>query len=326
MGSKVRMTIMVGDYDITRPILDGTVQPQGVDLTVLTAPSPPRHWRMLKHREFDAAELSMGSYVTRRGRGEDDLVAIPVFPHRRFRHGYVFASARSDIRRPSDLSGAAIGIRSWQTTAGVWLRGILGEHHGLALDQVRWVAQDSEDVPLDLPPGVHVDRVPAGRTITEMCVEGELAGLIYPEIPGPIRRNEGTIRRVFHNPKSAEQEYYRTTGIFPIMHTVAIRAELLAAHPWIARNLFDAFQEAKRLAYERMEDPRTVSLAWLRALIEEERALLGRDPWEYGLSDRNRRTLERFLGYAGEQGMVGRDVTVDGLFYPSTLETPPRSV
>jgi 4,5-dihydroxyphthalate decarboxylase len=322
----VKMTIMVGDYDITRPILDGTVRPQGIDLTVLTAPSPPRHWRMLKHREFDAAELSMGSYVTRRGRGTDDLVAIPVFPHRRFRHGYVFASTRSGIERPSDLSGTAIGIRSWQTTAGVWLRGILAEHHGLALDQIRWVAQDSEDVPLDLPPGVTVDRVPEGRTITDLCAEGELAGLIYPEIPRQIRRNEGTIRRVFEDPKSAEQAYYRSTGIFPIMHTVAIRAELLAEHPWIARNLFDAFQESKRRAYERMEDPRTVSLAWLRALIEEERALLGPDPWEYGLSARNRTTLQKFLGYARDQGMVPGDLTVEGLFYPSTLESPPQAV
>jgi 4,5-dihydroxyphthalate decarboxylase len=323
---KIPLTVMLGDYDITRAVFDGTAEPQGVDLTVLTAPSPQRHWRMLKHGEFDAAELSLGSYVTRRARGMDDLVAIPVFPHRRFRHGYVFVSGKADVTTAADLAGTSVGLRSWQVTAGVWLRGILAEHHGLALDEVRWVTQDDEDEPLDLPPRLRVDRVPAGATVTGMCADGELAGLIYPEIPGQVERDEGTIRRLFPDPKQAEQDYFRTTGIFPIMHVVAIKAEVLDRHPWVARNLMETLEQAKQLAYRRMRDPRTVSLAWLRALQEEERALLGPDPWEYGLSAANRANIETFLAYAADQGMGTGGLTADDLFHPGTREIPPSFV
>jgi len=323
----IPLTMMVGDYDITRPLLDGTVTPQGLHLTVLTAPSPQRHWRMLKHREFDIAELSFGSYVARRGRGQHDLVALPVFPHRRFRHGYVFASGSADVTTPADLAGRSVGLRSWQTTAGVWLRGILAEHHGLPVESVRWVTQDGEDEPLTLPPGIGLERVPDGSTVTGMCAAGELAGLIYPEIPKAIAAADGTMRRLFAEPKQAEQAYYRHTGIFPIMHVVAVRAEVLEQHPWLARTLMDAFEQAKQHAYRRMQDPRTISLAWLRALQDEERALLGADPWEYGLSQRNRANVETFLGYARAQGVVADPgLSVDDLFAPSTLERPPAFV
>ena len=326
MTRKIPLTIMLGDYDITRPILDGTVEPQGIELTVLTAPSPQRHWRMLKHDEFGAAELSLGSYVARRARGVRDLVAIPVFPHRRFRHGYVFVSQKADVSGAADLAGRRVGLRSWQVTAGVWLRGILAEHHGLVLDRVGWVTQDDEDEPLSLPPELRVERVPSGRTVTGMCADGDRAGLIYPEIPGQVARDEGTIRRLFPDPKKAEQDYFRATGIFPIMHLLAVRADVLERHPWIARNLMQAMEEAKRLAYRRLQDPRTVSLAWLRALQDEERALLGPDPWQYGLSAANRSTLEAFLRYSREQGMGAESLTVDDLFHPATREAPPDFV
>jgi 4,5-dihydroxyphthalate decarboxylase len=324
--SRVRLTLAVGDYDLTRPLIDGAVQPQGVDLLTLAYPSPQRHWRMLKHAEFDAAELSLGSYVARRSRGEDDLAAIPVFPHRRFRHGYAFVSSASGVRAPADLVGQAVGVRSWQTTAGVWLRGILAEHHGLPIERVRWIAQDAEDVPLTLPGGVVLERVPDGGNVTELCARGDIAGLIYPELPRQVLAGDGSIRRLFEQPRDAEQAYYAATGIFPIMHVVAVRAELLAAHPWLARNLVDVFEDAKRRAYRRLQDPRTVSLAWLRALQEEERAILGPDPWRYGLDAANRNTLDRFLVYARQQGVAARVLTPDELFHPSTTERPPAYV
>lgn len=323
MSTRLPLTMMVGDYDLTRPLLDGTVVPQGVEPIVLTAPSPQRHTRMLRYREFDVAELSLGSYVARRSRGQDDLVAIPVFPHRRFRHGYVFASTRRDPQGVPELNGASVGVRNWQVTAGIWLRGILAEHHGLRLSDVDWVSQDAEDVPLTLPADIRVRPVPPGETVTGMCAAGELTGLIYPEIPRQLRAGEAGIRRLFADPKRTEQDYFRATGIFPIMHVVALRAELLERHPWLGRTVMDAFEEAKRRAYARLEDPRTVSLAWLRALQEEERELLGPDPFAYGFGEANARNLETFLVYAREQGVASAELTAEKLFHPGTTERLP---
>jgi 4,5-dihydroxyphthalate decarboxylase len=324
--SKVQLTLACGDYDITRPLVDGAVAPQGVDLVKMTYASPQRHWRMLKHAEFDIAEMSLGSYVALRSRGEQDLIAVPVFPHRRFRHGYAFLSAAAGVREATDLNGLDVGVRSWQTTAGVWLRGILAEHHGLDLNSVRWVAQDSEDIELQLPPGLRLDPVPDGGNVVDLCVEGKIAGLIYPELPGPVLAGEPTIRRLFADPRQAEQDYFRQTGIFPIMHVVAIRAEVADRYPWLPRNVMDAFEAAKTAAFRRLQDPRTVSLAWLRALQEEERALLGPDPWHYGLDERNTHVLGTFLRYALEQGVAARELRPAELFHPATVERPPAYV
>lgn len=325
MSVRFPLTLAVGNYDINRGLIDGTVQAQGMDLTVLVYPSPQRHWRMLLNREFDVCELSMGSYVTLRSRGETDLIAIPVFPHRRFRHGYVFGSAAAGVRSPEQLAGGAVGIRSWQTTAGVWGRGILEERHGVDLSSIRWVAQDADDVAVSLPADLVLERVAEGDAVTDLCAAGRLEGLIYPELPDQVKADDGTILRLFDDPKQAEQEYFRETGIFPIMHTVVIRAELLEDRPWIARNLFEAFQQSKQRAYAWLQDPRVVSLAWLRALIEEERELLGPDPWAYGIKA-NRTVLETFLRYAHRQGLATGDLDVEDLFHPSVLAEPPAYV
>jgi 4,5-dihydroxyphthalate decarboxylase len=324
--SSLRITVATGDYDITRPLVDGAAKASGIDVVGLTMASPQRHWRMLMNREFDVAELSLGSYSARVSRGEDDLVAIPAFPHRRFRHGYAFTSTASGIDRPDQLVGKRVAVRNWQTTAGVWLRGILDEYHGLPVESVQWMAQDDEDVPMSLPPDISLERVAAGAAVTDLCAEGTVDGLVYPELPRQVIDDDGTIRRLFDDPKAAEQEYYRQTSIFPIMHVVAIKAELVAQYPWLPRTLLDAFTESKRLGMARLNDPRSVSLAWLRALQEEERALLGPDPWRYGLDDVNQNTLETFLRYAERQGVTARKVGVEELFHPSTLADVPHYV
>ena len=321
---RVPLSIATGDYDITRPILDGAVTVDGVDLIPMKMASPERHWRTLVNHEFDIAELSLGSFVAQAGRDYCEFVAVPAFPHRRFRHGYVIVTGKSDARSADELAGTAIGVRSWQTTAGIWLRGILAEHHGLATESVRWVAQDAEDVPLALPPGIRLESAPAGRTVTEMCAAGDLAGLVYPEIPAQVRDGSGAIRRLFESPKKIEQEYFAQTGIFPIMHVVVIRAELVERYPWLPRAVLDLFTKAKDLARDRLRDPRTVSLAWLRALQEEEKALLGPDPWNYGYNPTNVHTLATFLEYACQQGVVARRLDPRELFHPTTLADVPR--
>jgi 4,5-dihydroxyphthalate decarboxylase len=325
--SPLRLTIAVGDYDLTRPLLDGTVECQGLELIALTMPSPQRHWRMFVHREFDIAEVSLGSYSAALSRGARDFVGIPVFPHRRFRHGYVFGSAAAGVQTPEDLAGQSVGVRSWQTTAGIWQRGILSDYHGVRLQDVTWISQDDEDVPLDLPSSIRLDRVPEGRTVEELCVTGDTAGLLYPEVPRSFRpENTGPIRRLFPDAKRAEIDYFKRTAIFPIMHLVVIRRAIVESYPWVPRTMVDAFEAAKRSAMQRLSDPRTVSLAWLQAAQEEQLAVMGSDPWRYGLGESNRHTLTTFLRYAAEQGVAARELDPDELFHPSTIAEAPHYV
>lgn len=325
MTERLPVTLAVGDYDLTAPLIRGEVSPQGVALTVLTYPTPQRNWRMVRNLEFDVAEISLASYVARRSRGIDDIVAIPVFLHRRFRHGYVFLPAASAARTPKDFRGGRIGVRIWANTAAVWVRGILAEYHGLALGDVTWVAQDREDVPfeLDLPTDVLVERVPDGATVTGMCAAGEIQALVYPEIPRPVLDGDGTLRRLFADFKEREMAYFRDTGIFPIMHVLGIRSKLVDANPWLPRNLLEVFNEAKCLAMRRLEDPRTVSLAWSGDLHEEERRVLGPDPWEYGLSPTNRATLDTFLEYSHRDGVARKRLIPEELFHPASIDELP---
>jgi 4,5-dihydroxyphthalate decarboxylase len=323
--SSLQLGIALGDYDINRPLIDGAVSPQGVELIPTVKSSPERHWRMLIHEEFDICEMSMGSFAALRGRGDDRFVGIPVFPHRRFRHSFIFVSRARGIQRAEELRGTRVGVRSWQTTAGIYMRGFLADHYGLPLDSVEWVAQDGDDVPIDLPEGVSLTRVPDGRTVTEMCASGELAALLYPEIPDEVHEQTGRIVRLFSDPRAEEEAHFRRTGIFPIMHLVVIRRALVEKHPWLCRNLVAAFDEAKTLAMTRLRDPRTVSLAWLRWLIEHERALLGDDPWVNGLAP-NHHVLETFLRYAVEQGVSATQLRPEELFHPSVIDDPPGYV
>jgi 4,5-dihydroxyphthalate decarboxylase len=181
-------------------------------------------------------------------------------------------------------------------------------------------------VPVALPSGLDLSRVASGEAVTKLCADSAIEGLLYPELPPQVLEANGTIRRLFTDPKTAEQDYFRCTGIFPIMHLVAIRAELVEQFPWLPRTLCEVFDGAKRLAMQRLDNPRTVSLAWLRALQEEERALLGSDPWHYGLNEANRSTLEVFLRYAHEQGVTPRAVNVAELFSRSVTEAIPTYV
>jgi 4,5-dihydroxyphthalate decarboxylase len=322
---RLALSLAVGDYDINQALLRGEVAPQGVDLTVITAPSPERHWRMLRNGEFDACELSLGSTIAAHDRGEPALVAIPAFPHRRFRHGYVFVSAASGIGSPKDLEGRRVGVRTWQTTAGLWARGILQDDHGVDLRSIEWVAQDDEDIPLQDGHGFRIARAPAGREVTAMLEAGELDGLIYPELPASVRRGDPRVRRLFADPKAAEIDYVTRTGFFPLMHTVVIRREVVEANPWLSRELLAAFQASKDRAFEAMRDPRRVSLAWFAEAMAEQRRILGDDPWAYDFAP-NRAALETMIRWSHEQGMISRRFSPEDLFADSTLEAPPRYV
>jgi 4,5-dihydroxyphthalate decarboxylase len=312
----LELTLAVGRYAITEALLDGSVRPQGVTFRALTMPSPERHWRMLRHREFDVCELSLAGYTKAFGRDPQGSAALPVFPHRRYRHGYVFTSVDSGVHSPADLADCAVGLRTWGTTAGLWVRGMLQDDFGLDLRSIRWVTESAESAG---PPGggYTVVRAPAGVGLPDLLERGQLQAIIYPErLRGP------GIRCLFEDAWAEERAYARRTGLFPIMHLVAVRPELLEAHPWLANELVAAFEAAKQSAYRRAANPRWLPLAWGEQAMAEQREVLGGDPWVYGLAE-NQRTLETALRYCHEQGLLDGPVAAADLFWPSTRDRPP---
>jgi len=314
MSRKLHLTLATGDYESIRALKEGTVQPDGIELTVLTdMTSDTRHWRMLRNREFDIAELSMSNYLMAKYTGLP-FTAIPVFLHRRFRHGFIFLNTSKGIKKPADLLGRKIGLRNFQATANLWIRGILEHEHGLPHRSVHWLKQDEEEVDWTPPADLDIQRIPAGKSIEKMLMEGELDALIHPEIIQPILDKDHRVSRLFPNYRDLEIDYYKRTEIFPIMHTTAIKQEIVDKYPWVAINLMQAFEESKKAAYKRMENPRIVPLAWFRSFLEEQEELLGHDPWVYGLGEMNRNSLETLMQYSREQGLLGRKMSLEELF------------
>jgi len=315
---RLHLSLACGDYEITRPLVEGVVQPEGIDLTVLTGPMPERNWRMSRFEEFDVCEYSLSGYVIARSQGRA-FTAIPVFLHRRFRHSYIFVNTRA-VRGPQDLAGKRVGLREWLATAGVWARGILKHEYGVPTETIRWFTKDEEDVPLEFARFQHhrVERLAGDRHVDELLRAGELDAVIYPETLPSIRQRRPEVARLFPDPKAEEIAYYRRTGIFPIMHLTVIKDAVLRQHPWVARSLFKAFEEAKQVAYARMRDPRRFPYAWIMLLGEEQEEILGADPWAYGVEP-NRQVLETFLQYAVEQELAPARFAVEELFHPSVL-------
>jgi 4,5-dihydroxyphthalate decarboxylase len=314
MSRKIHLTLATGDYESIRALKEGSIQPDGIELTVLTdMNSDARHWRMLRNREFDVAELSMSNYLMARYTGLP-FTAIPVFLHRRFRHGFVFLNAAKGITQPKDLIGKKVGLRNFQATANLWIRGILEHEHGVPHRSIEWLKQDDEEVDWTPPRDLRIQRVAPGKNVEKMLVEGELDALVHPELIQPILDRDKRVTRLFPNYRDLEMDYFKRTGIFPIMHTTAIKLEIVDKHPWVPINLMQAFQASKRAAYRRMENPRIVPLAWFRHFLEEQEEILGTDPWPYGLTESNRKNLETLMQYSQEQGLLGRKMALEELF------------
>ncbi len=320
--AKLRLTLACGDYDLTRALIDGKVQPEGIELISLTMPSPERHWRMIRHKEFDVCEFSMCQYLVSKAQGEP-LIAIPVFPHRRFRHSYIFINAQAGIKSPKDLEGKRVGMRSSQNTAGLWIRGMLQHYYRVALKKIQWITQDEEPVSTKSKTGLRTERVAPGRNIDDMLVRGELAAAIYPDLLPSFSRGDKAVKRLFDDPAAEEMRYFKDTGFFPIMHTVVIKQAVVDEFPWVAKSLQTAFQQAKDICFRRMEDPRKVSLAWFMHHWEEQKRILGQDPWVYGLEE-NRKSLESMSVYAYEQGLIPRKFILEELFIQSAAEKSPH--
>ena len=321
--AKLALTLACGDYDRTRALTTGAVQPAGVELNVVTLEPEAMFYRMARFREFDVSELSLSSYTVLRGRGEP-LVAIPAFPSFSFRHSSIFVGADAGIREPGDLFGKRVGVPKYHMTAAVWIRGTLEDEYGVAPKDVHWFEGGEgarvKEVDLTLPADVRKDAVPADRNLGDMVAAGELDAFIGARRPTAFA--SGRVRRLFPDFRRVERAYYEKTGIFPIMHTVVLKEELAQRHPWLPRSLYDAFVEAKRLAYQRLDFTAAlpVSLPWLVAEVEETRALMGDDPFPYGVA-RNRKTLETLAGYTFRQGLAPRHLSVEEMFCEPLLAT-----
>ena len=323
----IPLTLACGPYDRTLALALGDVRPAGIDLTYLRLQPHPEaiFWRMNRHHEFDPAEMSLSSYLLRRSRGDESLQAIPVFPSRFFRHGSVFVNTAAGIERPEDLKGKRVGVPEYQITAVVWIRAFLEEDYGVRPSDIHWLqggverAGRVEKIEIQIP-GVEIRPIGEERTLSSMLAAGELDALMAA---GPPSSFDGQrVRRLFPDFRAVEIEYFRRTGIFPIMHTVVIRRDVLERYPWAARNLYDGFCEAKRLAMADLDSSAralATSLPWQIAEVEATRALMGDDYWPYGLEP-NRKTLEAFARYSHAQGLAERLVPIEELFVPSTLD------
>ena len=312
--SNIHLTLACGDYEIVRALKEGAVKVDGVDLTVLTdIDSSTRHWRFLRNREFDVAEVSASSYLLARDNGME-IEGIPVFLHRRFRHEFVFVNTKKGIRSPKDLIGKKVGVKSFQVSAILWMRGILEHEYGVPHKSIHWHSEIDEDVEFTPAPDLKWTRLSHDQTLEEMLVAGELDAVIHSDIIEPSLQGDPNVGRLFDDYKAEEESYFKKTGIFPIMHVMGIKREIVERYPWVPVNLYKAFDKAKAIGMKRMFNPRIAPLAWYRHALEEQRRLLGEDPWEYGLSDANRHNLDTLVGYSHEQGMLKRRWPLDELF------------
>jgi 4,5-dihydroxyphthalate decarboxylase len=323
--TELRLTCALGTSDLNRALIDGTVSPNGVALTCVGLSSPERHWRTFRRAEFPVAEVSFGAYLSIAERRPDDFLAIPAFPHRRFRHSYIFVGHGSPLESPEQLNGARIGLRTWTNTAGVWTRGILEEFHGVDLSSVTWIMQDSDTAGAEnLPAEFTIEKLPPGESVVEWTRRGDIDALIYPEIPQILGAPEG-LRRLLPDAFGAERDFYRDTGLFPIMHTVAIRRSLIDEEPWLPFELLRAFRASKDLALTSVQDPRSTCVAWVREAYEAQVELMGPDPFGYSITE-SKAAIEALIRYALRQGIVTRPPVVEELFAPATVDEPPQYV
>jgi 4,5-dihydroxyphthalate decarboxylase len=332
---KLALSIAVGDYDRTRPLVDGLVQIDGVEPIFLRLPAEEIFFRAFRHEDFDVCELSLSSFVLATARGDNPYVGLPVFPSRAFRHTAIVVRKDRGIVQPADLKGRRIGTPEYQLTACVWARALLEDDYGVRPSDIVWVRGGmeqpgrSEKLTLDLPADVQLESAPSDRTLNQMLEAGEIDGLIGPRLPAsfglaspvPARAPTPSVGWLFADPVAAAKDYFRRTRIFPIMHLLGVRRSLLERHPWLSATLVKAFERAKSAALASLGDTSAtkVTLPFVEEQLLAARSWMGEDFWPYGLAA-NRETLAAFLHHHHRQGLSARRVTVEELFDPAALE------
>ncbi len=320
--SRLPLTFAASEYAHFDDLTSGLVPVEGVDLNCLRLTIEEIFYRFTKFREWDVSEMSMGKYIALKSQDDASITAIPVFPSRVFRQSSLFVRAGSPIRDASGLAGKRIGIPEWAQTASIYTRGWLVHQIGIPLQEIEWVQAGVnqpgrvEKVDLRLPEGVRYRNEPE-RSLTGMLMEGDLDAVMSAHPPGPFEDGTGEIVQLYPDYRQVEEAYYRETGIFPIMHVIALRAEMFEANRWVAMNLLRAFEKAKANAIARAREITATRFpfAWCYEAAERARDLFGEDFFPYGM-EANRTTLEAFLQYGFEQGVCRRHLTVEDLFPP----------
>ena len=324
--ANLRLTLACGPYDRTQALRDGTIAPEGIELTYLNLQPAEIFWRMLQYREFDVCEMSLSNYTTLVSQGNSPFIAIPVFPSRVFRHSYFFINPSKGISKPADLKGKRGGVPEYSMTAAVYMRGLLQHEYGVKPADVEWVQGRADRLGRALPPDIRLTQAPAGTELGDLLEKGEIDFLMTANNPLSFRRGSPNVKRLFPNYAEIEKDYYRRTKIYPIMHTVVIRRDIYDRDPWVALSLYKAFVRAKDYSYRLLLETGSpkASFAWLQPMIEEERAIIGRDWYPYGIEP-NRPTIEALLQYTEEHGLTDRRPSLEELFAPSTLRDIPLS-
>jgi 4,5-dihydroxyphthalate decarboxylase len=324
--ANLRMTFACGPYDRTQALRDGTIRPDGIDLTYLTMQPAEIFWRMLQYNEFDASEMSLSNYTTLVSEGKSPYIAIPVFPSRVFRHGYFFINTTKGIKTGADLKGKRGGVPEYSMTAAVYMRGVMQHEFGVKPSDVDWVQGRADRLGRKLPSDVRLTQAPAGAELGDLLERGEIDFMMTANNPLSFRRGAPNVARLFPNYAEVEKDYYKRTKIYPIMHTVVIRREIYDRDPWVALNLYQALCKAKEMSYHNLLEAGSpkASFAWLQPMIEEEQAIIGPDWYPYGI-EQNRPTIEALLQYTHEHGLTDRRVKLEELFAPSTMRDIPLS-
>lgn len=324
--AKPVITVAVAHNDRHVPIFDGTVtladaelKPLIVGQSIRERDGGDRHSRMINHFEWDAAEVSLSSYLMARDRGRN-ITAIPVIPRRLFSPSLFFVRSDSSYRHPKDLEGTRVGIATYQTTLSVLAKGDLAHVYGADWKSITWVTNHGDILPFQPPDGVRVESVAPGDTAAGALLRGELEGLIMPHPPASIIGPGSKVRALFPDPRQAEEEYYNLRGYWPVMHLMALNPETVDNHPWLPAALYDLFNAAKQEASRHYLDPNWSTLVWNRFYIDAEQRLFGGDPWPHGVRA-NEKNLRDFMAYSREQGLIGRELSMEDLFHPSVLQT-----
>ena len=324
---RLKLSVAMWDYDRVRALMDGRVEVEGCDINVVVMAPEECFHRAWYHQEFDVCEIGFSAHVIAVSRGEAPYRAIPVFPSRSFRHSCIYVRNDRGIDVPADLRGKKIGVPEYQLAAPMWARGLLADQYGVKPEEIVWFqggmeeAGRAEKFRMNLPADFPLHPAPEGETLNGMLEKGVLDGIIAPRTPRAYVTKAAPVRRLFEDFEQVEKEYFRQTGIFPIMHAIGIRNALADEHPWLAASLLKAFRTAKQIALDDLLQTAAlkVSLPWGVQAAQEARALMGSDWWPYGVAE-SRKTLEAMVRYSFEQGLSVRRVSVDELFDASTLK------
>jgi 4,5-dihydroxyphthalate decarboxylase len=321
--ANLKLTLACWDYDRTRPLIDGRVKPEGIDLDITILRPRVAFQRMLDNQEFQLSELSLASYTALKARGNCPFVAIPVALSKIFRHSCIYVRSESGIRMPQDLKGKRVGTSQYSSTGLCFMRGMLQHDYGVTSEDMHWFMGGLNTfvepplIPLNLPKAIRLDFLKDGQTLEKMFDAGELDALLSLYIPQSFLKGAPHIARLWPDFKAVERDYYKRTNIFPIMHTVALREDVHARHPWVAASLYQAFCAARDLAVDGLYDTDAlrIALPFLIDHVEETWRVFGKDFWAYGV-EANRPTWSAIGQYVHEQGLAPRAVTPEDLFLP----------